>query len=494
MEQELEIKLHCPPAAADTVRADMAALQASQTSLLALYFDTEDRLLDTQGVSLRLRKEGSRWVQTLKVPTRSSIRRYEHSVDIESWQGEQPHVDLARHEGSRAARQLLKRLGSRMLPTLILRSTMTVRRQSIIVQQNGEAVEIAFDEGVVRAADRTRSICEVEFEAKTEQCSLMFTLASQWQARYGLWVDPVAKRRRGELLARHLAFEPASRSVKGLPSGMRSGKTLFCAALGTSLEQVMANASELAAGSANPAHVHQLRVGLRRMRVAIWSMKATAPDFKANQVEPLVAAFRALGALRNLDAIKASVVPKLQAAGAPVAALGQAQCESLSAEQIVRSVSFQSTLLALLAYVHQSGVGRRHVKRIWRADLGRTERQLNRLHKRVTRQAETFEHLRPVDQHDIRKRLKKLRYLADFVNSMYPRSTVSQYMKQLRKAQQALGQLNDEAEALLLFEKRTAQDARAWFAVGWLAARRQTCARDCSVALRGLGDTTRFWK
>ena len=69
----------------------------------------------------------------------------------------------------------------------------------------------------------------------------------QRQARYGLWVDPVAKRRRGELLARHLAFEPASRSVKGLPSGMRSGKTLFCAALGTSLEQVMANASELAA-------------------------------------------------------------------------------------------------------------------------------------------------------------------------------------------------------------------------------------------------------
>jgi CHAD domain-containing protein len=77
---------------------------------------------------------------------------------------------------------------------------------------------------------------------------------------------------------------------------------------------------------------------------------------------------------------------------------------------------------------------------------------------------------------------------------LYSSKAVERYLEPLRLAQDALGAFNDLSVADLAFRAKVARDPRAWFAIGWLAARREIRLRDCSTALGGLSHAERFWK
>jgi len=124
-------------------------------------------------------------------------------------------------------------------------------------------------------------------------------------------------------------------------------------------------------------------------------------------------------------------------------------------------------------------------------------KRLQRLHKQVLRDGERFESLDTESQHRVRKRLKRLRYLAEFVAPLFEKEeggAAGRYLKALRPAQDALGEFNDEAVALALYREATERDARAWFAVGWFTARHAAGAKACHKALAKIEDAPRFWK
>jgi CHAD domain-containing protein len=77
---------------------------------------------------------------------------------------------------------------------------------------------------------------------------------------------------------------------------------------------------------------------------------------------------------------------------------------------------------------------------------------------------------------------------------MFRAKAVERYLEPLRVAQEALGAFNDLTVADVAFRTQVHADARAWFAVGWLAARRATCLQDCAHALGRLTQADRFWK
>ncbi len=77
---------------------------------------------------------------------------------------------------------------------------------------------------------------------------------------------------------------------------------------------------------------------------------------------------------------------------------------------------------------------------------------------------------------------------ATWPNSSRRRSgaAAGDFLRHLEPAQEALGRLNDEQVAQAQYRQLAAKHPKAWFAVGWLAARRESLLAECERALRRL--------
>jgi len=121
-------------------------------------------------------------------------------------------------------------------------------------------------------------------------------------------------------------------------------------------------------------------------------------------------------------------------------------------------------------------------------------RRLRKLHREVVRDGRRFEALDEALQHRVRKRLKRLRYLAECVAPLFGEHAVERYLKHLRPAQDALGAHNDAHVALALYRQATERDPKAWFAVGWLQSQQGASAAVCRRALKEVAGAPKFWK
>ena len=120
--------------------------------------------------------------------------------------------------------------------------------------------------------------------------------------------------------------------------------------------------------------------------------------------------------------------------------------------------------------------------------------RLDKLHRQVLRDAQRFESLEPSAQHRVRKRVKRLRYLGEFVAPLFDQRATERFMERLEPVQEALGAHNDAAVAMAACRDAAAHDGAAWFAVGWLSARHPESAQACRRALEKLAEARPFWK
>jgi inorganic triphosphatase YgiF len=142
---EIELKFRVPPRAKAALIAEMARGSGGErVSLAAAYLDTEDRRLTREGLAWRLRREGRRWVQTLKAPGAGALERFEHEVI----RPDATH-DAQAHAGTVAGDQLLRILraaGTDGVDVGVVFRT-AVRRTLRRIRTRGAVVEVAFDEG-----------------------------------------------------------------------------------------------------------------------------------------------------------------------------------------------------------------------------------------------------------------------------------------------------------------------------------------------------------
>jgi len=526
---EIEFKFHIPAERLKAVEAAMRRGSVVRTRLQARYFDTADQALAAQGIVLRLRKEGRRWVQTVKATGDNALHRLEHNVDLGAAAGgAAPAIDPRRHQGTPVGERLAQVLAASGAPLVERQSTDIVRltRDVRTTGPGAAVVELALDVGKVIAHagtpdERESPVCELELELKRGEVQGLVALARRWSQPHGLWFSTVSKAERGARLLARLDVVPAVKAEAPHFSGKPGGRAIQQAVVASCLAQVLPNASEIAAGSTDEEQIHQLRIGIRRLRTALRELgplDAGSGGFDAARWEPpLVEAFRALGALRDREQIVKLAQPQLRAAGAPefdpLAGDGAA-AEAPSPGEVVRAPAFQAVLVSLIGFTAATageaapqgdaeGAGqpasapapldaaeaRRHLRK-----------RLQRLHRQAVRDGRRFESLRAEDQHRTRKRLKRLRYLAEFVAPLFAdtddeaRPDAKRYLKRLRPAQDALGEFNDEAVALALYRDATGRDARAWFAVGWFSARYAAGAKACRQALGRIEKAPRFWK
>lgn len=343
---ETELKFTVPNARRADVTPSQLALATRHDHLLTHYFDTDDGRLAAAGVSLRTRRTAGRWEQTLKAPGRAGIERLEENADLPgAWDDAGPAPDAALHPGTAAARRLDAALSTAPPVDSPVRwqrvCSVSVDRHIAMHRGHGSEVEIAFDEGRVEAGGRTLPICEIEYELKAGDASALLAAAREGALAHGLVLTSISKAQRGHRLWRGEAQGPAVHATPAVLTASMTESQLVRALVGNCVAQILANASEVAEGTYGEEHVHQLRVGIRRLRTVMRELGDFAPTI-AEWEAPLAAAFRALGVVRDRQSATQAFVDELRAAAAPTIAVdARADTDLPDPVAVVREAMFQ---------------------------------------------------------------------------------------------------------------------------------------------------------
>jgi len=413
----------------------------------------------------------------------------------------------------------------------------------------GAQVDWSLEEGTLCAGEHAWTLSALTLRLGDGGPAALFTLALDLARRHGLWLDTVPSAQRlAWLRAGRTHAKPVKASLPGRHAhALEAGMPLLRAAAANCLQQILPNAAAIACGSTDPEHVHQLRVGLRRLRCAghvFAGLGADLPPAWEQAVQPL---FDALGAARDRYLLLATLAPRLRRAGAALDTPPDAAPDPLPGiADLVRGFAVQSTLLRLLGFARgvaavptptptpapapasapghtptpartpasTQGPGprpwstpatadaaspaaaprRARARRTSAVDpLPRLRRRLRRLLRQVTRNAAGYDALPFEAQHRLRKRLKRLRYAAQFLAPLGRPRAAQRWLAVAALAQDALGRHVDLVLAARRFEHAAQVDPRALFALQWLQARARRATRRAQRALRALRRCAAFW-
>jgi triphosphatase len=166
-ESELELKLELTRDELRRVRShpalgDLAVGEPVTRTMRSIYFDTPDHRLRALGISLRLRSDGESWKQTVKSGT-GVEHGVSNPVEAETVV-EQPEPDLDRIGNRKIRRKVEKAVAQSILEPVF--ETVVERTTRQLHSGEGE-LELALDEGTVRAGAAENALCEAELELKS---------------------------------------------------------------------------------------------------------------------------------------------------------------------------------------------------------------------------------------------------------------------------------------------------------------------------------------
>ena len=234
--------------------------------LVSIYYDTPDQALAAAGMSLRLRKVGRRWIQTIKRRADDAGNGLFSNHETEC---PAPGGRLVPSGADPAFAAVAEaRAGAPLAPLFETRVRRTVER---LGAPGGGEIELALDRGTIVAGDLTAPILEAEFELKAGDTGAVFEVARALFDQGPVRFATANKSARGYALARGAAVdEPLTARTAGAlkcaPSA--SVETVARDVLRDCFAQISRNMVVVAASDMIEGP-HQLRVGLRRLRTAL---------------------------------------------------------------------------------------------------------------------------------------------------------------------------------------------------------------------------------
>jgi len=486
--------------------------------LAAVYYDTPDFLLASAGVALRLRREGRRWVQTIKGPPEPAAGAGLHARREWEWPLPRQALDLA----ALATTPLRKLIAQAARHGGLVRSfTTDFERRTIPLRfPDGTLAHLCIDRGEIRAArwGRTRRapISEIEIELEAGAAANLFGLALSLAADLPVAVMTASKAQRGHALLR------GEHDTIGTPEKARSVVIADDAAAVDALsmlareclDQIAANAPGLLQDD-DPEWVHQMRIGTRRLRSCL---ALVAPHAPSPALDGLVAEVKwlagTLGVARDWDVFTGDTLPPLAAwfagdastAGGLTRLRSRAQSRGRAARAAARdavgSPRYHRMLLAggMLCAAPRFGTdapaadGGSPDVLSGRADAF-ASRLLAGRHRKLHARAAALVHGSPEERHAARIAAKRLRYVAEFFAPLFPRKRVKAYLKALTALQDVLGRLNDAATALRIADASggSVADASTGAVRGWVAAQAAALEPGLASAWRRFARARPFW-
>ncbi|MHB1186508.1 CYTH and CHAD domain-containing protein [Thiobacillus sp.] len=444
---EIELKLALPPQQATAFLKRMARRRSApvQQELVTRYFDTPDFALSAQGVALRVRRVGRRWLQTLKTEGERQgglSRRVEFEMPVTrgtpDWSRFPPEALAYVPEALRA----------QLVPVF---ETHFSRTAWLLKGKRGAQIEVALDVGEVRAGEHSQPICEIELELKSGQPDALFALALEWAGAFDCLPFDISKAERGVRLAHGAANEP----VKSMPLALDGGMSVedgFAAIAQGCLTQFQANFPGVLSSS-DIEYVHQARVALRRLRAALRLFRRVCalPDELLDGLRALAAA---LGPARDWDVLCTETLPEI-APHYPDADAWQRGMQALERHRTEVRAAMREALTQARPGAWLLAMQRWLLLRGWRAvpeeqrfvQLSPLDewvrRALKKGHRPIVRGARKFADLQPLQRHALRIAIKRQRYAVEFFQTLFSGRRQARCLAVLRDAQDSLGRAND---------------------------------------------------
>ena len=519
--REIELKLEVPEQALTRLmRSPLLRTIQNGTQrpafLVSVYYDTDTQKLREHGLTLRVRRIGRRYVQTVKREDGESsalMDRCEWEHDVPAGK---PNLALLQDVSLKSI--LSKRLQAKLKPLFETR----VRRKVYPIRSGSSQVELTIDKGMVAAGTHSSPICELELELKSGDAAELFNVARALAMHVPVQHIVTSKSERGYALVtgekpRAVGAEPIAISPDA------SCQAAFQSIARSCLKQIIAN--QALARDGDSEGLHQSRVGLRRLRAAISLFGGMLLDPQSGTIKSeLKWIARELGPARDLDVfIKGVVMPaiagKSQQRGVATLTrdLRRRQREALvRARSAIESDHFQILVLDTAAWI-ETGDWTSNADDVARALREQpiataAAAEIKHRHRKILKRGARLAELDPANRHRIRIEAKKLRYACEFFGGAFPGKKAARRRKELHatleRLQDTLGDLNDisvhegliERLAIALDHdgKSKPRSANKAFAAGRLSGREEarmaSVLKDAEQAYACFAKAKPFWR
>lgn len=464
---EMELRLAGKPdalqAAFDSVpTAAVISRAKAATDLDNSYFDTSDHRLRAKGLAFRVRRHEKEHRQTLKTGDDANAAVLERGEWETPLKDDQPCLEAL----PKRARKLLSRAAGDGELQKVFETRVQRQAQQLLVNgqnEQGSKIEMTLDLGEIETGAGSLPIAEIELELLEGRPPSLYKLGVELleSAPLGLETRSKSSRAYDQLLEQpprwHRTKSPSLTRETSVDDAMaKIFKSCF--------DQWLVNQAAAFDGR-DPEGVHQMRIGLRRLRSALSAFGMLIP---ADQLVWLKSdakqTINALGAARDWDVFQIDLLAPVIAARPTDRNLrGLAKRVETRRRANYRAVrknleSKDYTRLALR-------FGHWLEERLWR--IGRSAeqseqggmpivafaaRRLKKRHRLALSHGKGFADLPVAQRHELRIVLKKLRYTTEFFTPLFKRKAVKPFLSHLESLQDDLGHMNDlaVAETLLL--------------------------------------------
>jgi triphosphatase len=502
---EIELKLLAPQGSLERLREMPVIVQHARNRgafrrLETVYYDTPEQLLFQHGMSLRVRRSGKHFIQTLKllpnIGQPLTRRQWEAPVD-----GATP--DLARLPADEISGPLTTLTNDALVPVFATK----VRRHARQLDLPDASVEIVFDEGTIEAGARQEVLSEIEL--KSGNAGVLFDLGTQLLDAAPLRIGTRSKAERGYALAFDLVQPAAKAELFGI-TAEHVVDDVIALLVGSCWHHLLKNHTVAEKGS-DPEGVHQMRVALRRLRTVCALFRRDIPSLSFQAVNSEARwLMQQLGPARDWDVFAETTVTRLVTAAPDVdlgglrEAVEQQRKSSYAALPTVLGDPRCSRFLLSLGHLVERRGWRNEIDSEALAVLSQpmptlADKILTRLHRKALKRGAHFRRLNTDAQHDLRIDLKKLRYAAEFFLPLYAtHAPAKRYVSRLARIQASLGRARDIASTPILLDAirqdhQPALHLAIGAVVGWQARDQLALMKTLRKRWRRFKATPAFW-
>jgi inorganic triphosphatase YgiF len=478
----MELRLLASRGAFEKVRELPVVIQHTRNRttlrrLESVYYDTPEQLLFRHGMSLRVRRNGRHFVQTIKLPPAAGRPLGRRQQDV-------PVAGIAPDLAQLPADEIGHPITARIKNTLVSIFTTKVRRHVQRLDFPDASVEIVFDEGTVETGTRQQSLFEIKLKLKSGNAGVLLDLGAQLLGAVPLQFSVCSTAERGY----RLAFDLERSATKARLPDIDAGEVIdnvIAILMGSCWHHLLKN-REVAQEERDPEGVHQMRIALRRLRTicTIFQHDIPSPAFQAVSAEAKWV-MQQLGRAREWDVFAetatrlATTTPDIDLSGLREVVQQQRQSNYGAVQATLADPRCGRFLLALGHTIERRGwrneIDEETLVVLSQPMLSLADKILARLHRKALKHGLHFNRLDAAMQHRLRIDVKKLRYAAEFLSPLYAaRAPVKRYVKRLARLQVALGGACDIASSRILIDvvrrnDQPALDLAAGVIAGWQA-------------------------